>query len=140
MATLGRPKLYTPELLEKAKRYLELWEAGGEEVCPTVAGLADALDISRETVYAWAKDDQYADFSDIVTKVLIRQERILLAKGLKGEFNSTIAKLLLAKHGYKDSAETDITSGGKPIFIPSEIAAKNGIELNATDQSSKGNS
>ncbi len=118
MAVMGRPKIYTPELLERAKRYLVDYQDGGE-VCPTVAGLADALDIHRDTVYSWSKEDDKQDFSDIVAKVLICQEKLLVGKGLKGEFNSTIAKLLLAKHGYKD--ETDITTKGEKISSLSQV-------------------
>jgi hypothetical protein len=44
---------------------------------------------------------------------LSTQERILVSKGLKGEFNSNIAKLALGKHGYTD--KQDVTSDGKAL-------------------------
>ena len=38
---------------------------------------------------------------------------MLIDKGLKGEFNAPIAKMLLGKRGYADVQ--DITGGGMPI-------------------------
>lgn len=108
----GRPTDYNEEILAKANDYLT--NRPDDEVVHTVAGLAVHLHISRETVYDWAKQDDKKEFSDIVVEILSNQERALVNKGLKGEFNSTIAKLLLAKHGYKE--ESDITTGGNAIF------------------------
>jgi hypothetical protein len=105
LAVMGRPTDYTPELLEKAKAYLFKFDELGHSV-PSVAGLSVYLEISRTTIYAWAKEASKADFSYILESILAKQEQISLAKGLNGEFNSTIVKLLLGKHGYSDRAET----------------------------------
>ena len=44
---------------------------------------------------------------------------MLIQNGLKGEFNSTITKLMLSKHNGEDGlpymVKQDISSGGQPI-------------------------
>jgi hypothetical protein len=115
MATMGRPTKLTPEILEKAKAYVN----GGylvDELVPTVAGLSLNIDIRRSTVYEWAKENK--DFSDIVEKVMASQEHGLIKGALGGDYNSTIAKLLLTKHGYSDKQDTQLSGpGGSPIQI-----------------------
>jgi hypothetical protein len=36
------------------------------------------------------------------------QEYMLIGKSLKGQYNPTITKLLLTKHGYADKSERDV--------------------------------
>lgn len=106
----GRPTDYTPELLAKAKGYVD--ESGYmalDHAVPSIAGLAMHLGIARATVYAWAKEADKKPFSDILERILSTQEQIALSRGLTGEYNSTIVKLLLGKHGYSDKAETQST-------------------------------
>lgn len=134
MAHRGRPTDYTPEILAKAQAYLDLGYAEDERI-PSVAGLSRFLGIARSTIYDWSSQEDKTDFSDILEQILAKQEYTLLNKGITGEFNSTITKLVLAKQGYKESSEQDITSGGKPIIIDHELVAKN-----ATDTSTKTNS
>ena len=123
----GRPTEYTAEILAKARAYLDLGYAEDERI-PSVAGLSRFLEIARSTIYDWASQEDKKEFSDILEQILAKQEYTLLNKGITGEFNSTITKLVLAKQGYKESSEQDITSGGKPIIqIPAEIAIKNDI-------------
>lgn len=112
----GRPTDYTPELLEKAKQYIYVPEAFGRANgdIPNLAGFALYLGISRPTVYEWAKE--HKEFSYIVDDILAEQEQMLLQKGLKGEYQPTIAKLMLTKHGYTD--KQDITSDGKALPTP----------------------
>jgi hypothetical protein len=111
----GRPTKLTPELLEKAKQYID----GGyltDELVPTIAGLACYIDIRRSTAYEWAKDNQ--EFSDIFERIMAKQENGLLKGGLAGDYNPTIAKLMLTKHGYSDKQETALTGAdGGPIDV-----------------------
>lgn len=112
---MARPTDYTPELLEEAKKYIYAPEALGRanDSIPNIAGFALYLGISRPTVYEWAK--AHKEFSYIVDDILAEQEQMLLQRGLKGEYQPTIAKLMLTKHGYTD--KQDITTAGKPIPI-----------------------
>lgn len=99
----GRPTDYTPELLALAHDYVEN--------CPdkihSIEGLADHIGITRKTVYEWIKDPEKSDFCYIYDTVLKKQGKTLINKGLDGEFNATITKLMLTKHGYSDKIETE---------------------------------
>jgi len=111
----GRPTKLTPELIDKAKEYVE----GGfmaKELVPTIAGLTLHIDVRRSTVYEWAKINEV--FSDIVDKIMVSQEQGLLKGGLAGEYNASIAKLMLTKHGYTDKQETALTGAdGGPVEV-----------------------
>lgn len=115
--TAGRPTDYTPELLARAKAYAEKATDSALGESPKLASIAELalhLGVSRETLYAWAKEKQ--EFSDILQKVMTAQEMALLDNGLHGKWNPTITKLMLTKHGYTD--KQDITSDGKALPTP----------------------
>lgn len=104
----GRPSSYTPEMLQKTRDYLVTYSSLGHAV-PSVAGLSVYLDVARSTIYEWSSDNEKQEFSDILSKILAEQEQVALSNGLKGDYNATIVKLLLGKHGYSDKAETQTT-------------------------------
>lgn len=107
---MARPTDYTPAILEKAERYISGgWEECGDKV-PTVVGLASEIGIARSTCYAWAKDDDKVEFSDILMRVEEIQERALVNGGLGGDFNPAITKMMMTKHGYSDKQEVDLSS------------------------------
>ena len=101
---MARPTKYSTAILEKARHYLDHYEEYGD-VIPSAVGLSLALDITRSTLYAWAKDEDKKIFSDILERINIKQECVLLDNGLTGKFNSAITKLVLGKHGYHDRAQ-----------------------------------
>ena len=103
---VGRPSKYCPEIVEAATAYLEQFEEETDEV-PSVVGLALRLEVSADTLYNWAKDSSKPEFFGIVQRVLDLQHNILLKNGLNGQYNSSIAKLMLTKHGYSDKQEVD---------------------------------
>mgnify|MGYP003442447557 CR=1 FL=1 len=106
MMPAGRPSLYTPELLEAAEWYVNGgYESQGDPV-PMLCGLAINLNVCRDTVQVWAKDEDKPEFSYIAKRLMAIQERELLKGGLRNEFNSSITKLALAKHDYSDKSET----------------------------------
>ncbi|MBG6243092.1 MAG: hypothetical protein EKE20_15280 [Candidatus Symbiopectobacterium sp. Dall1.0] len=106
---VGRPSELA-QSLEKAKAYLlGDYEKLGD-VVPSIAGLACYLAVSRSSVYDWAR--QSNEFLYIVEGILALQENRLINKGLQGDFNSTIAKLMLTKHGYSDKQELTGKDGG----------------------------
>lgn len=104
----GRPTSYSAEMLQKAKDYITEYKKH-EHAVPSVAGLATILKVNRSTIYEWAADAEKSEFSNIYNQILAEQEQITLSNGLNGDFNATIAKLLLGKHGYSDKAETQTT-------------------------------
>ncbi len=110
---------YTPEILTEAENYFKTsWETG---TFISVAELALRLNIARSTVYKWAEEKP--EFSDIVEKILAWQEINLTKNGLSGDYNASIAKLLLSKHGYADKVETDVTTKGAAISMNPANAA-----------------
>ena len=108
----GRPSKYTPELLEKAAKYMVAYKKEGDLI-PSVAGLSLYLDIARSTVYDWAEDSDKEEFSDILGRILSKQESLLLNNGLSGDFNAQITKLVLGKHGYKEKHDLEVAE--RPI-------------------------
>ena len=134
----GRPHGLTPELLEKAKQYVNkpLFETYQKEVVVkdqiqvinlerpnwvSVAGLACELDVWRATIYNWA-DKKHASFSqeflDIFEALQKKQEMLLeyhaLTKGYDGGFAKFLACNLTK---YKEKRE-DTVSGEISIKLP----------------------
>jgi hypothetical protein len=71
-----------------------------------VESLALHLGVARSTLHAWAdtkSDFYYEEFSDSLEQLKSVQASMLIQNGPKGEYNSTITKLLLTKHGYVDN-------------------------------------
>lgn len=117
--TVGRPTEYTPEVLEKAQELLSEALAARDDhekvvTPPNMAQLAGRLGVSRKTIYNWA--NSHEEFLHIVEQILAIQEDMLLDRGLVGQYNASIAKLMLTKHGYTD--KQDITSDGKALPTP----------------------
>jgi transposase-like protein len=115
----GRPTKYSAEMDKKVLEYLDsctdTFDEGTKRVkvnIPTMEGVALHLDINRDTLFAWRQE--HPSFSDSLDKVIGEQKKRLLNKGLSGDYNSTIAKLILSSnHGMREG--TDITSDSKPI-------------------------
>lgn len=90
------------------------------EKFPSVAGLALWLHISRDSLY------ERKEFSDILAIIKLKQELLLVNKSIGGDYNPTIAKLLLSsKHGYVERSAADITTNGESLnkVEPNEQAA-----------------
>ena len=76
-------------------------------------GLSLFLKVNRDTLYTWAKE--HPEFSDILDDLRNAQAEKLINNGLSGDYNPTIAKLILTKHGYHDKVDADHTTKGEPI-------------------------
>lgn len=107
---MARPSKLTPEMVEKAEDYLQHFENYGD-VIPSAAGLAVTLGVVESTVYNW-DSEAYPEFLGFLGKIKTKQQQVLLSKGLSGDFNSTITKLILTKHGYSDRIEQSGVEGG----------------------------
>ena len=59
---------------------------------------------SRSIVYEW-RDKKLGEFSDILAQCMDNQHLELTNRGLKGDHNSAITKLMLTKHGYADKVD-----------------------------------
>ncbi len=125
---MGRPLKISRALLKKAEDYLEsckdiLTKKQKRVSLPKVESLCIVIGISRDTAYEWAKIGKhgfskskievdpkilplYQQFSDILDRLNLIQVQRLIDNGLSGNYNATIVKLVLAKHGYKDESNT----------------------------------
>lgn len=107
----GRPTEYNSQVLSDAINYVQNFSNDSKEGqtlkvnLPTIEGLALYLEISRSTLYLWQKE--YKEFSDIIEVLQQKQAQVLINNGLSGNYNPTIAKVLLTKHGYTDKQEID---------------------------------
>lgn len=115
---MARPTDYTPELVEKAREYVEKHYTEhrfGEKLSmPSIADLALELGVHRDTIYSWSKEHE--EFSDITSRLMTLQEVTLSENGLTKRFDSGLTKLMLSKHGYRESS--DITTDGKALPTP----------------------
>ncbi len=104
----GRPTHYSDEIERQAREYLTTYKDLDHAV-PSVAGLSLHLGRSRSTLYEWSKQADKKEFADILDKINATQEQVALSRGLTGDYNSAIVKLLLGKHGYSDKVESHNT-------------------------------
>lgn len=141
----GRPTEYNQSILEKSKEYLkicvdeieEYHKTRGEKSdgyerlvrvkIPTIEGLAVYLGITRPTVYDWIKI--HPEFSYIIDELQAIQADRLLNNGLSGDYNPTIAKVLLTKHGYREGI--DQTTNDKDIIPDKQSKEKAEEALNS---------
>ena len=123
-----RPSKVTPELLEKALKYVNcpLFETYQKEIVVkdqiqvinlerpswiSVAGLAVELGVARSSIYNWADknhDSFNQSFLDIFEQLHKKQELMLEIHGLRRDYDSGFAKFLAANlTKYKDKQEVD---------------------------------
>lgn len=111
---VGRPTDYNDTLVEKAREYLT--NLPNDEKIHSIEGLADYINISRSNIYLWASQEDKIAFSDIVENIREKQGKRLINGGLGGDFNPSITKVMLTKHGYREG--TDVTTDGKALPTP----------------------
>lgn len=116
--SMARPTLYSQEILEKAQNYIQVYEKELGSIIPSIAGLSLYLDTARSTLYEWR--DKHEEFSDILERLMTLQERILIEKGLIREFNPTMTKMMLTKHGYGEKDLPDHQVLSITYIVPGE--------------------
>ncbi len=105
----GRPTTWSKALEKKAWAYVNGgWEEQGDRT-PSAVGLCGYINRSKTRIYEWAKDED-KQFRDILSAINEKQEAELLKFGLSGDFNSTITKLMLTKHGYHDKQDQTLSA------------------------------
>lgn len=79
---------------------------------PSIEGFSIYSDIPRSTIYDWKKE--HDEFSDTLDRIEARQKKVIMEKGMGGEYNNTIGKLILSSnHGMRE--RNDLTTDDKPI-------------------------
>lgn len=104
---MGRPTKYAEDTCERARSYIYDGFTDNGDMIPCTEGLAEELEVSVKTLYNWG--EAHEEFLQILEQLQDRQRRELLNKGLSGEFNSNITKLVLGKHGYHDKQDTAVS-------------------------------
>jgi hypothetical protein len=127
---LGRPEEYKEDYISKVDEYLssrqdqeyEFHKTRGDKSdsfeekikvkLPTVEGFALFIGVNKTSLYEWEK--KHPLFSNALDKIRHEQMQRLLDKGLSGDYNPVIAKLILSSnHGFRE--KSDMTSGDAPI-------------------------
>jgi hypothetical protein len=88
---------------------------------PTIEGFARFIDVPKSTLYKWR--GKYKELLDSLEKILTEQRERLINMGLSGEYNSTIAKLILSSnHGMVEKSETKHEGNieVKTLLLPKE--------------------
>lgn len=100
---MARPTKYNKEMQAKAEEYVSGGFRDNGNVIPSIEGLSSYLGVTRTTLRNWG--DSNAEFLTTLGQIERDQKNITLNEGLKGEFNATIAKLVLANHGMHDKQD-----------------------------------
>lgn len=138
MATRGRPTEYDPKvhpalvlkylascvdeypgmrkkvITEKGKKKVIYEKTRFRVNIPTIEELSLELNINVDTIYAWEK--KHEEFSEVIERVRKTQAARLAKGGLAGDYNPTITKLMMHKHGWRDAQE--ITGAEGKDLIP----------------------
>lgn len=114
---VGRPTKYYPEIYGDIEAYL-LTTGRENTKLPTIEGLALYLNVHKDTLYEWAKENR--EFSDALDKLKMLQKEQLINDGIYGgkEVNSAIVKLVLGhNHGMTDAPTTLIQNNNYKEII-----------------------
>lgn len=111
---MARPSSYNEEVQALADEYAEgKWAELGHAV-PSVVGLAVFIKVASKTVYNWGHE--YPAFLRTLKEIEDKQHLELASRGLKGDYNPTITKLMLHNHGYSEKTQSEISGkDGGPI-------------------------
>jgi|TARA_R110000751_G_scaffold79333_1_gene159951 hypothetical protein len=110
----GRPTDWSEAVEDDAWAYVDNYEDHGHAF-PSIVGLCKVLNRGKSTIYKWAGDDD-KQFRDILDAIKENQELVTFNKAMTNDFNATIAKLLLGKHGYHDKQDSTLSGpNGKPM-------------------------
>lgn len=117
---MGRPEKYSEEMLSDTLVYINTYKDIGDTI-PSIAGLACHLEVSKKTIYNWAKIEGNGEFLHALNKLSALQERVLLNGGLSSEFNAAITKLVLYNHDYSGKPKDDQGEEATPLNITFEV-------------------
>lgn len=115
----GRPTDYEPRFCKMVDEYIKsctdkITNNSRIVNLPKREGFAKLLGFPRQTLDNWA--NEHKEFFDALARIDEEQKIKLLDQGLAGNYNPTIAKLVLSSnHGMKEKSESDITSAGERI-------------------------
>jgi hypothetical protein len=115
----GAPIKYHDEVIDITHTYFAKCERTNR--VPSMAGLAREIGVVKSTLENWSNTEHASfqpGFLGTLRALMDLQEDMALNNGANGKWNSTIAKLLLANHGYSERSAVDHTSGGEKLPTP----------------------
>lgn len=115
----GRPTKLNDEIMQKAREYLDGGYEAAEHMIPSKVGLAEYLQVSTSSIDNWGESSE--EFLGIIKEVMAKQHRVLLSKGLSSDFNPTITKLILTKHGYSDKVDNNNVNRNYEINVTRKV-------------------
>jgi len=111
---MARPTDWSEKVENDAWDYVDNY-ANYDHPFPSIVGLCKVLNRGKTTIYSWADDDSKG-FRDILDAIKENQELVTFNKAMTNDFNATIAKLLLGKHGYHDKQDNTLSGpNGKAV-------------------------
>jgi|SRR6478736_4469337 len=128
----GRPTKYSEDILKLTDQYITGCEDEEQTIVsgesekftsykvrvkvkmPTIEGLSLYLNVHKDTIFEW--DKQHKEFSDLLSVLRAKQCDRLINKGLSGDYNPFIAKLILSKHGYAEKQEIEHSTPEDQVF------------------------
>lgn len=128
---IKKPSTDDAKSIERAcEEYMSLCETDG--VAPTIAGLARALGVNRDTLMKWLRGEISIRTADVIMEYFSLIE-IFDETALKGNKTNAVAGLFNMKnnYGYKDEVEHKIVDERKPTM--KEIAEKYGKRAEIID-------
>lgn len=129
-----RPTKYQEDFINKVDEYLEqcediettfhktMWEKSDsydrilKVNLPSIEWFALYLNVNKSSIYEWSNQTNdkwekvYPEFSNALEKISTEQKKRLIEEWLAGNYNPTIAKLVLsANHGMKETTVQENT-------------------------------
>jgi len=111
---MARPTKLDDALILRAIEYIKQHDMEVTTHLPTIEGLAYFLNIRRDTLYEWEKENDA--FSDILENIRQLQANKLIQNSIVNKYNPTIAKMMLSKYGYVEKTEVDQHHTGEVQF------------------------
>lgn len=103
---VGRPGKYNKDMQDACDNYVENHNDYGD-VVPSIEGLSLVIDVCTKTIHNWKNEEISENFLHTLDKIRTKQKNITMQKGLAGEFNAAITKLILHNHGLHDKQDVD---------------------------------
>jgi hypothetical protein len=135
---VGRPSDYYPEVNQEMRKFFDTWPdyiaieeevaSGGrvvkvktrkQNVPPTINKFSIKSQISREALLDWSK--KYPEFGRTYAYCKSIQEEFLCNKGLLGEYNQGITRLMLVNHTpIQDKVVHEVAATGITLNVAPE--------------------
>ena len=88
----GRPTKYTPDMVDRLEGYMH----NCPDELPSKSGFAIFVGVHVNTLDNWSR--KHSEFLWALRRLHTLQESELINKGLAGQYNSTICKLILSRN------------------------------------------